>query len=241
MTEPFKRCAAWSSPWCSRNPPGAFNPVRKIGWHMQRVLRRRAAAAGSRDTDVLKLLGDVGIADPARVLNLYPHQLSGGMLQRVLIAMVVSLRPALIVADEPTASLDNIVERQILALFQRLKRQMDAAMIFITHDIAAAATLCDRIAIMYAGQIVEVGMTANSVLDRPAHPYTAGLLAAATALDRRLDRLTEIPGQPPRVWDLPPGCAFEPRCTIAIDGCWIERPPVHELPNGHAVRCTQCH
>ena len=146
-----------------QDPAGAFNPCKSIGWHIGHALRV-ARHGGAPDAAVL--LGDVGIADPARVLRAYPHQLSGGMLQRALIAIVVALRPRLIVADEPTTNLDNIVERQILALIARHCRAIGAAVLFITHDLTIARDICDRIAVLYGGEIVEIGASGD-LLDAP--------------------------------------------------------------------------
>jgi peptide/nickel transport system ATP-binding protein len=206
-----------------QNPPGAFNPAKSIGWHFAKVFARRAArsdAAAGREAvadwraAAQTLLAEVGIAQPARLLRLYPHQLSGGMLQRVLIGMVLALEPEVIIADEPTTNLDNIVERQILALFRRLQRKVGAAIIFITHDMAIAAALCDRIAVMYAGEIVESGPT-REVFASPRHPYAQGLIETATALSAG-GRLREIPGELPGPAHHPPGCLFAARHVRCI-------------------------
>ena len=227
-----------------QNPAGAFNPAKTIAWHMREILRRRAARDGGGKVHIAdpdgqgttqRRLAEVGIAQPARVLKLYPHQLSGGMLQRVLIALVLALEPEIIVADEPTTNLDNIVERQILVLFRRLQRRISAAILFITHDMTVAAALCDRIAVMYAGEIVEIGSTADIFRD-PKHPYTQGLLAAAAALNRG-GRLSEIPGELPSGLDMPPGCLFEPRCPHARQGCRMARPAMRSLADAREVRC----
>ena len=184
-------------------------------------------------------LAEVGIPDPARVLTLYPHQLSGGMLQRALIAMVLVLEPDLIIADEPTTNLDNIVEHQIINLFRALRVRTRAAMIFITHDMAIAAELCDRIAVMYAGEIVETGPAAT-LFAAPRHPYTQGLVDTALQLERGVERLKEIPGEMPGISGLPEGCVFAPRCGKATDACRQARPAlthITQLSTVHSVRC----
>lgn len=222
-----------------QNPAGAFNPAKSVAWHMQKILGRRLAPAGpSRRwrAEAEIALGEVGIDDPARSLKLYPHQLSGGMLQRVLIAMVLALAPEVIIADEPTTNLDNIVERQILLLFRRLQQRLARSIIFITHDMGVAGALSDRIMVMYAGEIVEAGPS-RAVLESPLHPYTQGLVATAAALSRG-GRLSEIPGELPAGLNRPAGCLFAPRCAQARTGCWAAPPPMLRLAGGRDVRCV---
>lgn len=228
-----------------QNPAGAFNPAKTVAWHLAETFRRRAARgheAGGREAvadwraAAETLLREVGIAEPARILRLYPHQLSGGMLQRVLIAMVLALEPDVIIADEPTTNLDNIVERQILALFRRLQRKVAASIVFITHDMAVAAALCDRVAVMYAGEIVELGPTAE-VFNSPKHPYTQGLVATATALSGG-GRLREIPGEPPSAFERLPGCHFAPRCSHVRAECTAAQPTMRGAGADHEVRCV---
>ncbi len=221
-----------------QNPAGSFNPAKTIGWHLARAaerLRSKQGAGGARP-DIARLLATVGIPSPERALALYPHQLSGGMLQRALIAMVLLLEPELIIADEPTTNLDNIVERQIIALFRQLRARTGAAIIFITHDMAIAASLCDRIAVMYAGEIVETGPAA-ALLAAPRHPYTQGLIETALQLERGVERLSEIPGEMPSVSGLPQGCVFAPRCRKADEACRAAPPGVHHVAADHSVRC----
>ncbi len=218
-----------------QNPVGAFNPAKRVDWHLRQVIARRAGNDAGWAEAARTALAGVGIPHPERVLRLYPHQLSGGMAQRILIAMVLALEPDLIVADEPTTNLDNIVERQILALFRRLQGRLSAAFIFITHDMSIAASLCDRIAVMYAGQIVEVGPTAE-VFARPRHPYTKGLVATALALKHKAERLREIAGELPNLAAPPPGCLFAPRCPEVMPRCRDQEPPALG-PASHRVRC----
>lgn len=225
-----------------QDPTGAFNPAKRIGWHLQRVFERTASksaghAERARDwrPSATELLREVGITHGAHVLAQYPHQLSGGMLQRALIALVLAFEPDLIIADEPTTNLDNIVERQILKLFRRLQRRLHSAFVFITHDMAVAASLCDRIAVMYAGRIVELGDTARIFRD-PRHPYTQGLLATALALGESRGRLQEIPGELPHPGAWPDGCLFAPRCPHAMEACRAARPAMREIDQ-REVRC----
>jgi oligopeptide/dipeptide ABC transporter ATP-binding protein len=219
-----------------QNPVGAFNPAKRVRWHLRETIRRRLGADAEWLGAALSALNDVGIPHPERVLRLYPHQLSGGMAQRILIAMVLALEPDLIVADEPTTNLDNIVERQILGLFRRLQGRLKAAFLFITHDMSVAASLCDRIAVMYAGQIVEVGPT-RRVFDSPRHPYTSGLIATSVALKHKTARLSEIAGELPNLSTPPCGCLFERRCGQAMARCRSEAPPVF----GDAVHKVRCY
>ena len=199
------------------------------------LLARRSPAG---DT-LARLLTEVGISNGPYVMRQYPHQLSGGMLQRILIAMVLTCSPDLIVADEPTTNLDAMVEQQIIELFRALLRRLSAALIYITHDIAVAAALCDRIAVMYAGQIVEEG-PARAIFAAPQHPYTQGLLATALALDAPGQRLSEISGDLPSLADLPSGCRFEPRCPFAMPVCTQAVPAMTPVGEGHAARCVLC-
>lgn len=223
-----------------QNPVGSFNPAKRIGWHLIRAAQRKAdekpQAAPFSIVDAARCLSQVGIPDPQRVLELYPHQLSGGMLQRALIAMVLLLEPDLIIADEPTTNLDNIVERQIIGLFRKLREQTRAGIIFITHDMSIAADLCDRVAVMYAGGIVETG-PASDVFKAPYHPYTRGLVETAMELDRGTQRLNEIPGELPSASERLGGCLFAPRCTFAQDACRTAPPKRVAVSAAHNVRC----
>jgi peptide/nickel transport system ATP-binding protein len=218
-----------------QNPVGAFNPAKRVDWHLREVIRRRQGAEAKWAAAAQAALQAVGIPRPERVLRLFPHQLSGGMAQRILIAMVLALEPDLIIADEPTTNLDNIVERQILGLFRRLQSRLGAAFLFITHDMSVAAVLCDRIAVMYAGEIVEIGPI-RRIFDTPRHPYTQGLIATSIALKGQAQRLKEIPGELPNLAAPPPGCLFSPRCTRAMDRCRAAAPPMFGEPP-HQVRC----
>jgi oligopeptide/dipeptide ABC transporter ATP-binding protein len=238
--EAFRRLRGTRLAMVFQNPAGSFNPAKSIGWHLARTAER-ARSRPDRTTaqgiiDPVRCLAEVGIPQPERVLRLYPHQLSGGMLQRSLIAMVLLLEPELIIADEPTTNLDNIVERQIIALFRRLRQRSRAAIIFITHDMTIAAALADRIAVMYAGEIVESGPTPD-IFATPRHPYTRALIDTALQLERKVAHLREIPGEMPGFAEMPPGCAFAPRCPKADADCRRGRPALVALSPQHNVRC----
>lgn len=219
-----------------QSPRTSLDPLTRVGDQLIAVHRahRQVDAAAARE-HAIAMLTSVGIPDPARRMAAWPHELSGGMAQRILIALVLALEPDLVVADEPTTNLDNIVERQILTLFRGLRDRIDAAFIFITHDMTVAAELCDRIAVMYAGQIVEIGPT-RAVFEAPRHPYTQGLIATATALKHKADRLQEIAGELPNLASPPPGCLFAPRCPRVMDRCRAAPPPSYGA-EPHRTRC----
>ncbi len=222
-----------------QDPMGSFNPAKTVGWQLKQAIRRRHEKSQGDEGDwkgeATQLLNDVGIRAPERVLSSYPHQLSGGMLQRVLIAMVIALSPVLIIADEPTTNLDNLVERQILDLIRLHQSRLGASVLFVTHDLAIAGEICDRIAVMYAGEIVEIG-PADEVLKRPKHPYSAGLLQTSASLERRDEYLYELPGEPgfrgPAL-----GCGFAPRCPHAMAECGSRHPDFIAVGPDHNARC----
>ncbi len=174
-----------------QDPTGSFNPVKSIQWHLEHVLRQVAGGQRSKSAELHKLLTSVGIKTPERVLKSYPYQLSGGMLQRVLIAMVAALKPKLIIADEPTTNLDKVIENQILDLLAETKAAVGASVILITHDLLVAQHTCDRIAVMYGGTLVETGMT-QDILNRPQHPYTQALLESSRSLIRGDSKLQSV-------------------------------------------------
>jgi peptide/nickel transport system ATP-binding protein len=223
-----------------QDPVGSFNPAKTIGWHLRHAMGRRAAPnATTADTwlaDPVDLLREMGIRTPERILDAYPHQLSGGMLQRVLIGMVLALRPQLIVADEPTTNLDNLVERQILDLIRHHQRRLGVSVLFITHDLTIARDLCDRIAVMYAGEIVEIGPT-SAVLDDPQHPYAASLLRTARSLEQHDATLFELPGEPGEDARLQSGCRFAARCPSVFPLCQTEHPALVRVSLQHHTRC----
>ncbi len=223
-----------------QDPMMTLNPVLRIDTQMieaitahERVSRRAARARAQA------ALAAVGIAAAHERLKAYPHQLSGGLRQRVAIAIALLHRPLLLIADEPTTALDVTIQSQILAEVQTLCADYGTALIWITHDLAVVAALADRIAVMYAGRIVEEG-PAEAVLTRPLHPYTRGLIGSAPRRGERGMRLAQIPGTPPAPVDLPPGCAFAPRCARADDACATEPATVVQA-SGRASRCWHPH
>ena len=222
-----------------QDPMMTLNPVLRIDTQMIETLQahQRIGHAAARER-ALRALADVGIASPAERLAAYPHQFSGGMRQRVAIAIALLNRPDLIIADEPTTALDVTIQGQILALVQKLCREHRTSLIWITHDLSVVAGLADRIAVMYAGRIVESGPV-DAVLARPLHPYTEGLLGAIPALHARGEPLHPIPGNPPSLADLPAGCAFADRCPHAFAACRVAPPDVDAGEPGrpHRVRC----
>ena len=222
-----------------QDPMMTLNPVLRIDTQMIETLQahQRIGHAAARER-ALRALADVGIAAPAERLAAYPHQFSGGMRQRVAIAIALLNRPDLIIADEPTTALDVTIQGQILALVQKLCREHRTSLIWITHDLSVVAGLADRIAVMYAGRIVESGPV-DAVLARPLHPYTEGLLGAIPALHARGEPLHPIPGNPPSLADLPAGCAFADRCPHAFAACRVAPPDVDAGEPGrpHRVRC----
>jgi peptide/nickel transport system ATP-binding protein len=218
-----------------QDPMMTLNPVLRIDTQMIEAVRAHAkvskAEARARSRDAL---GMVGIPSPEERLNAYPHQFSGGMRQRVAIAIALLHNPDLLVADEPTTALDVTIQAQILAEVQKLAAEHGTALIWITHDLSVISGLADRIAVMYAGRIVEAG-EASAVLDRPLHPYTHGLIGSVPSRNRKGERLRQIPGMTPSLLNLPVGCAFRTRCTHADATC--EQEPKETMVDGRILRC----
>ena len=223
-----------------QDPMTALTPVYTIGWQIVEQLQahQQLSARAAKDRAV-ELVRAVGIADPKAVVDRYPHQLSGGMRQRAVIAMALSCNPALLLADEPTTALDVTVQAQILELLLRLREEFGSSIVLITHDMGVVAEVADRVMVMYGGRIVERG-TRDMVLDEPRHPYTAALLESIPPMHgAKPPRLPAIPGSPPSLLRLPPGCAFAPRCRARMPDC--DRRPKLIEEGGHAVACFLRH
>ncbi|MCO8168303.1 ABC transporter ATP-binding protein [Pseudomonas sp. 21LCFQ02] len=218
-----------------QDPMMTLNPVLRVDTQMIEAVRahRRVSQAEAR-TLASNTLASMGIASPDERLRAYPHQLSGGMRQRVAIAIALLHRPDLIIADEPTTALDVTIQAQILAEVQKLVREQGTSLLWITHDLSVVAGLADELAVMYAGRIVEQGPV-DALLDNPQHPYTQGLIDSLPSRNKRGERLRQIPGMAPSLGNLPNGCAFAPRCPRASDACAAE-PPL-QLLEGRSVRC----
>ncbi len=220
-----------------QEPMTSLNPVYSCGEQIIEVVmlhdRVDRAAARSRAID---MLGLVGIPSPEQRVDEYPHQMSGGMRQRVMIAMALACRPALLIADEPTTALDVTIQAQILDLLQRLRQELGMAVLLITHDLGVVAETADRVAVMYAGQVVEY-CSVRDTFRATRHPYTAGLLASLPKLGADRDRLRVIPGHVPDPTRFPQGCRFHPRCPIAVERCRTEMPTLRDVGGGHLARC----
>jgi oligopeptide/dipeptide ABC transporter ATP-binding protein len=207
-----------------QDPHVHLNPVRTIGDFM---IEGMVSTMGMRKADArtraVALLADVGIPDGNRRLHQYPHHLSGGLLQRVMIAAALACQPRILLADEPTTALDVSTQSEVLAILDELRRERGMALVFVTHDLELAAAVCDRIVVMYAGEVVEVGRS-RACLTSPRHPYTEALLAARPDVDRAMPRLAAIPGVPLAAFEAPQGCSFAGRCAFAIDACAVGHP-----------------
>ena len=212
----------------------SLNPVLRIGGQIGDALaeHRLPLTGGEEQRRIAALLAEVGL--PETVARMYPHELSGGMKQRACIAIAICLRPKVIIADEPTSALDVVVQRQVMATLARVQRELGAAVILVGHDMGLMAQFVDRLAIMYAGRLVEVAPIAE-IITRPRHPYTRALIASLPSLDTR-GALAGIPGLAPLLRDLPDGCAFHPRCTLAVGRCRTEKPKLRNI-DGPQVAC----
>jgi oligopeptide/dipeptide ABC transporter ATP-binding protein len=220
-----------------QDPRAHVNPVRRIGDFMTETLRLKGVASAEAASRAAQALREVGIDDGERRLGQYPHELSGGLLQRVMIATMLLGEPRLVLADEPTTALDVTTQSEVMAILDELRRDRGLALLFITHDLELAAAVCDRTAVMYAGQIVETNTA--GVLDRdPLHPYTAALAGARPDIAATAHRLAAIPGRPVSAFEAPDGCAFAPRCPHAEDACREARPALETLAGG-TVRCRR--
>ena len=218
----------------------ALNPVLRISEHFADTAKAHGYLSGYRQTVALKerslqLLSMVRL-DPERVWRSFPHELSGGMRQRVLIALALLLEPQLLILDEPTTALDILTQRSIMDVLKELRQKLGFAMLFISHDLALAAELADRVATVYAGAIIEIG-DVRTIFRKPYHPYTIGLINAVPTLTSDKSTLISVPGSPPDLIQLPTGCKFHPRCPLADDRCRREEPPLTEVVSGHKTAC----
>lgn len=237
MTEPGMRALRGRDlAMVFQDPSSSLNPMVRIGTQVAESLRAHGVSDALTDR-VVALLRRVGLPDPARQAEAYPHEISGGQRQRVMIAAAIANHPRLLLADEPTTALDVTVQAQILALLADLRRSEGAmGLVFVTHNLAVVAEIADRIVVMYAGEVVEEGPVAQ-VFDAPRHPYTAALIASMP--EGEAERLTAIPGAVPQPWAMPPGCRFAPRCNHAIDACRAAEPPLAAVGPGRASRCIR--
>lgn len=222
-----------------QEPMTALDPVYTVGDQIaETVMRHEGGSRAASMERALELLKLARVPLPEQRLKAYPHELSGGLRQRVTIAMALSCRPSLLLADEPTTALDATVQIQMLVLLRKLQEELGMGVIFVTHDLGVAAQIADTIAVMYAGQIVEYG-SARDVLLRPSHPYTLGLLASTVQGQRRDRDIEAITGAPPDLRMLPEGCSFAPRCAFAVSVCAVSAPQPIALPSGTASRCIR--
>ena len=218
-----------------QDPLTSLNPLYTIGRQLIETIRTHLPLSEAQArTRAIELLQDTGIPAAEQRIEQYPHQFSGGMRQRVVIALALAAEPQLIVADEPTTALDVSIQAQIISLLRRLCKEHGTAVMLITHDMGVIAETCDRVAVMYAGRIVEVGPVAD-VIHRPSHPYTVGLMGSIPAMDEDRERLLQIDGAMPRLNAIPTGCAFNPRCPHAFDKCRSERPDLVDAGPTHAA------
>jgi len=221
-----------------QEPMTSLNPVLTIGKQIGECLQvHRGMDEQAAAKETVRLLEMVGIPEAEKRLRSYPHEFSGGMRQRVMIAMALSCNPRLLIADEPTTALDVTIQAQLLEIMKNLTRDLGTALLIITHNLGVVARYADRVNVLYAGRIVEMG-TAKDIYHDPLHPYTVGLMASVPRLDQSTKvKLTTLPGLPPDLGDAPPGCGFHPRCPYVFDRCREELPELMEIHPGHWVRC----
>jgi len=222
-----------------QDPMTALNPTMRIGEQIAEALRRHDGLSGQPLRDAtIALLKAVGVTSPQERLRAWPHEFSGGMRQRVLIAIALACKPRLLIADEPTTALDVTIQDQILKLLLRMRREIGLSVLMVTHDLGVVAQTCDRVAVMYAGRIVESGDT-RQLFRNPTHPYTQALLAALPTLSGPRHKLKPIGGEPPNLADLPSGCRFHTRCPQAVERCRVEDPQLRHVAPGHLSACIR--
>jgi oligopeptide/dipeptide ABC transporter ATP-binding protein len=219
-----------------QEPSTSMNPAFTIGNQVREVIRYHQGGGRKANEKALDVLEMVQIPDPRRVMTQYPHELSGGMLQRVLIALALSCKPSLLICDEPTTALDVSTQAQIVKLLNELREEMGTTLLFITHDLGVLSWVCTCAAVMYAGSIVEYS-DIRTILKNPGHPYTKALIGSTPRLDKDVGSLQVIPGQVPNLARLPSGCKFHPRCPVAKEDCKGESPPLIEREKGHWTAC----
>ncbi len=221
-----------------QDPMTSLNPVLTVGYQIcESLIKHKNMSRRQAEKKAVELLSEVGIPDPKNRLNNYPHEFSGGMRQRVMIAIAVSCNPQLLIADEPTTALDVTIQAQILDLMKRLQSELDTSIIIITHDLGVVADIADEIMVMYGGNMVEKGST-RDIFYNPKHPYTKGLLRSVPNPDKLIkEKLIPIDGQPPDLLNLPKGCPFSPRCPNTMKICLMKNPDLMEFENGQKARC----
>ncbi|MET3195484.1 ABC transporter ATP-binding protein [Bacillus sp. OAE603] len=220
-----------------QEPMTSLNPVYKIGDQiMESIILHQKLTKNEAKKEVIRLLNLVGIPEPERRLNQYPHELSGGMRQRVMIAIALACNPEVLIADEPTTALDVTIQNQILALMKKLKKETNMSIMLITHDLGVVAEMADRVVVMYSGQVVEQG-DIFTIFENPKHPYTEGLLRSMPSVEKRSGKLYAIDGVVPNPLNLPKGCRFAPRCEYATALCHEEMPEIQSISDDEVVRC----
>ncbi len=220
-----------------QEPMTSLNPVFTIGRQVSEAIRIHKKVSKEKAREMaIDMIKQVGIARAEEIVDEYPHRLSGGMRQRVMIAMAMSCEPDLLIADEPTTALDVTIQAQILDLMKKLNKEHGTAIMMITHDLGVVAETCDRVIVMYSGKIVEEG-DVRSILKNPQHPYTKGLLESLPKVHQQEERLYSIPGNVPKPGSIKGGCSFAPRCKYAFDDCFKESPELVEITPGHTARC----
>ena len=220
-----------------QEPMTSLNPVKTVGHQVREaILLHQKVSRSEAKARVVDIFRMVGIPEPERRYGQYPHQLSGGLRQRVMIGMAMVCSPDLLIADEPTTALDVTIEAQILRLMRRLQQEQGASILMITHNLGVVAEICDRVYVMYAGQVVEEA-DVRALFKSPAHPYTVGLMKSLPGMRERHERLASIRGMVPSLAHMPKGCRFSPRCDSACDRCRNEAPPLYDLGGGHKARC----